>query len=145
MCVQCRRTGILPADWHHDPPSAVHGCRNGCALDAHARTARALLRRRRRATTLPSLQLSERALCDLELLATGAFSPLDRFMGEGDYHRVIGEMRLGDGRVFPMTAELWMPLCPLHLERFRQAHDQDVVECRVASVSPERTARWKHR
>jgi sulfate adenylyltransferase len=64
---------------------------------------------RRRATTLPSLQLSERALCDLELLATGAFSPLDRFMGEGDYHRVIGEMRLGDGRVFPIPVTLPVP------------------------------------
>ena len=34
------------------------------------------------ATRLPSIQLSPRALCDLELLATGAFSPLDRFMGQ---------------------------------------------------------------
>ena len=35
---------------------------------------------RARANRLPSLQLSERALYDLELLATGGFSPLDRFM-----------------------------------------------------------------
>ena len=34
-----------------------------------------------KAATLPSLQLSPRSLCDLELLATGAFSPLDRFIG----------------------------------------------------------------
>src|ERR1044072_1848331 len=33
------------------------------------------------ANSLPSIQLSERAVCDLELLATGGFSPLDRFMG----------------------------------------------------------------
>ena len=32
------------------------------------------------ASTLPSLQLSERAMCDLELLASGGFSLLDRFM-----------------------------------------------------------------
>jgi len=31
-----------------------------------------------RASVLSSVQLSERAVCDLELLATGAFSPLDR-------------------------------------------------------------------
>ena len=57
---------------------------------------------RRRATTLPSIQLSERSVCDLELLATGAFSPLDRFMGEVDYRRVVGEMRLANDRVFPI-------------------------------------------
>ena len=33
------------------------------------------------ASQLPSIQMSERAICDLELLASGAFSPLDRFMG----------------------------------------------------------------
>jgi ATP sulfurylase len=42
---------------------------------------------------LPSVQLSARAVCDLELLATGAFSPLDRFMGQADYQRVLDEMR----------------------------------------------------
>ena len=37
------------------------------------------------ANKLPSLQLSPRSLCDLELLSVGAFSPLDRFMGKADY------------------------------------------------------------
>ena len=59
-----------------------------------------------RASGLPSVQLSERAACDLELLATGAFSPLDRFMGEDDYRRTVGEMRLGDGTVFPIPVTL---------------------------------------
>jgi sulfate adenylyltransferase len=54
------------------------------------------------AKSLPAVHLSERALCDLELLATGAFSPLDRFMGSADYERVVGEMRLADGHVFPI-------------------------------------------
>jgi len=55
---------------------------------------------------LPSIQLSARALCDLELLATGAFSPLDRFMGEQDYLRVLKEMRLANGMVFPIPITL---------------------------------------
>ena len=55
---------------------------------------------------LPSIQLSERAACDLELLATGAYSPLDRFMGEADYERVIHEMRLADGHLFPIPITL---------------------------------------
>ncbi len=59
-----------------------------------------------RASGLPSIQLSERATCDLDLLATGAFSPLDRFMGEADYGQVLGEMRLGDGTLFPIPVTL---------------------------------------
>lgn len=53
------------------------------------------------ANTLPSLQLSQRSLCDLEMLAIGAFSPLDRFMGAEDHQRVLDEMRLNDGSIFP--------------------------------------------
>lgn len=58
------------------------------------------------AETLPSLQLSARGVCDLELLATGAFSPLDRFMGRADYLSVLGEMRLADGHIFPVPVTL---------------------------------------
>jgi sulfate adenylyltransferase len=60
------------------------------------------------AGTLPSIQISERAMCDLELLAVGAFSPLDRFMGKEDFHRVVDEMRLASGHLFPMPITLPM-------------------------------------
>ena len=43
------------------------------------------------ANKLPSLQLSPRSLCDLELLSIGAFSPLDRFMGKADYTGFSGD------------------------------------------------------
>ncbi|MCI0440270.1 MAG: bifunctional sulfate adenylyltransferase/adenylylsulfate kinase [Chloroflexi bacterium] len=59
-----------------------------------------------RASRLPSIQISERAVCDLELLATGGFSPLDRFMGKADYQRVLDEMRLSSGHVFPIPVTL---------------------------------------
>jgi ATP sulphurylase/adenylylsulfate kinase (apsK) len=58
------------------------------------------------AATLPSIQISARAQCDLELLATGAFSPLDRFLGRDDYQRVLAEMRLSDGTLWPMPITL---------------------------------------
>ena len=58
------------------------------------------------AKALRTVRLSERALCDLELLATGAFSPLDRFMGAEDYQRVVAEMRLGSGHLFPIPVTL---------------------------------------
>ena len=55
---------------------------------------------------LKSLQLSYRSVCDLELLAVGAFSPLDRFMGEEDYRSVVKEMRLRNGTLFPIPITL---------------------------------------
>ncbi len=61
------------------------------------------------ASQLPSLQLSPRSVCDLELLATGAFSPLDRFMGKTDYDRVLHEMRLANGMLFPIPVTLPVP------------------------------------
>ncbi|HEV7768812.1 MAG TPA: bifunctional sulfate adenylyltransferase/adenylylsulfate kinase [Thermoanaerobaculia bacterium] len=60
----------------------------------------------RYASTLPSITLTERATCDLELLATGAFSPLDRFMGKADFERVVEEMRLANGTLFPIPVTL---------------------------------------
>ena len=55
---------------------------------------------------LPSIQISTRSLNDLELLATGAFSPIDRFMGKADYERVLTEMRTSDGTLFPIPITL---------------------------------------
>jgi sulfate adenylyltransferase len=58
------------------------------------------------ASHLPSIQLSERSVCDLELLATGALSPLDRFMGHEDHRCVLDTMRLSSGYIFPIPVTL---------------------------------------
>ncbi len=58
------------------------------------------------ANTLPSIRISERSACDLELLAVGGFSPLDRFMSQADHQSVIDMMRLADGTLFPMPIPL---------------------------------------
>jgi len=58
---------------------------------------------------LPAIQISNRAVHDLELLATGAFSPLDRFMGQADYEGVLHEMKLADGTLFPLPITLTTP------------------------------------
>src|SRR5829696_1396841 len=63
-----------------------------------------------RAALLPRLQLTQRNLCDLELLATGAFSPLKKFMGRDDYLSVLESMRLADGTLFPIPITL--PVAP---------------------------------
>jgi sulfate adenylyltransferase len=58
------------------------------------------------AKDLASLTLDERGLCDLELLAVGGFSPLSGFLGRADYERVVGEMRLADGTLWPLPVTL---------------------------------------
>ena len=58
------------------------------------------------AQSLPAIQISQRAMNDLELLAVGGFSPLDRFMGQEDYLSVLDNMRLSDGTLFPIPITL---------------------------------------
>lgn len=59
-----------------------------------------------KASRLPQVKLSPRSICDLELLATGALSPLKTFMGEEDYKGVLSNMRLLGGTLFPMPITL---------------------------------------
>jgi sulfate adenylyltransferase len=60
---------------------------------------------KRIAVNLPELLLNHRQLCDLELIATGVFSPLDGFMKRSDYESVLDRMRL-------QTDVLWpVPIC----------------------------------
>jgi len=57
----------------------------------------------------PSWDLTERQLCDLELLINGSFSPLRGFLTEDDYASVCADMRLGDGTLWPMPVTLDVP------------------------------------
>ncbi|MGB3755507.1 MAG: sulfate adenylyltransferase [Rivularia sp. (in: cyanobacteria)] len=50
-----------------------------------------------KADSLPRVELDERAVSDLEMIAIGGFSPLTGFMNEADYKRVVAEMRLASG------------------------------------------------
>src|SRR5205823_9147297 len=45
---------------------------------------------------LERIALTARELSDLDMLATGALSPLEGFMGREDYERVVEEMRLAN-------------------------------------------------
>ncbi|ERN39964.1 ATP sulfurylase [Rubidibacter lacunae KORDI 51-2] len=47
--------------------------------------------------TLPRLQLDDRAFSDLVMIAIGGFSPIQGFMEQQDYDRVVDEMRLANG------------------------------------------------
>ncbi|KAH8838160.1 Sulfate adenylyltransferase [Pyricularia oryzae] len=71
------------------------------------------------AETLPALLLTERQLCDLELIITGGFSPLEGFMTEKDYNGVVKENRLIDGALFSM---------PITLDLSQQTIDENGVK-----------------
>ena len=91
---------------------------------------------------LPSLQLSNRSTCDLELLATGAFSPLDRFMGQQDYQSVLDEMRLSSGELFPIP--LTLPVD--HVDGIRIGQDvalRDAQNHLLAVLSVEEIYEWE--
>ena len=55
---------------------------------------------------LPRLELSDRSYADLEMLATGAYSPLQGFVGEADYLSIIEHLRLADGTAVGVAGEL---------------------------------------
>ena len=53
-----------------------------------------------------SWQVTERQICDLELLLNSAFAPLTGFMDEADYQSVLKDLRLKDGSLWPMPIAL---------------------------------------
>jgi sulfate adenylyltransferase len=59
-----------------------------------------------RAGSYRSWDLTQRQVCDLDLLMNGAFSPLEGFLGERDYESVCERMRLADGLLWPMPITL---------------------------------------
>jgi sulfate adenylyltransferase len=60
----------------------------------------------RRLPQMPSWDLTQRQLCDLELLLNGGFSPLEGFLGEAEYHSVCQNMRLKNGALWAMPITL---------------------------------------
>ena len=58
------------------------------------------------AQTLPKIALDARQISDLELIAIGAVSPLEGFMGKADYESVVHKMRLANGLPFSVPVTL---------------------------------------
>ncbi len=50
--------------------------------------------------------LTDRQLCDCEMIMDGSFSPLDHFMKESEYESVLNKMRLPNGDLFPLPIVL---------------------------------------
>jgi sulfate adenylyltransferase len=58
------------------------------------------------AHALPRLELSDRAVADLECIAHGVYSPLTGFMTEAEYAHVIAHMRLPSGVAWTVPVAL---------------------------------------
>ncbi len=107
----------------------------------------------------PSLDLTARQLCDLELILNGGFSPLTGFLGKADYEAVCKDMRLVDGTLWPMPIMLdvdeefassvgegsqialrdveGVMLAVLHVEDIWQADREAEAEMVFGSTNPE--------
>lgn len=59
-----------------------------------------------KAKVLPSLKLNFELVSDVENIASGIFSPLEGFMGEGEYRNVLNHMRLSDDLPWPIPIVL---------------------------------------
>lgn len=72
--------------------SALPQPHGGVLKDLHARDAPRRAELQAEADTLPALVLTERQLCDLELILSGGFSPLESFMNEKDYYGYVSSV-----------------------------------------------------
>jgi sulfate adenylyltransferase len=66
------------------------------------------------AANLPKVVVTERELSDLEMLATGALSPLTGFQSEEDYHGVLENMHLTGGLAWAIPVVLSVTDDDLH-------------------------------
>lgn len=84
------------------------------------------------ARALHRVSLGSREVSDLIMLATGAFSPLQGFMGQKDYHRVVKEMRLRSGLLWPIPITL--PASKEEADRIKEGDTVALVNSSDAEV-----------
>lgn len=79
-------------------------------------------------TDVPSITLSQRQICDLELLLNGGFAPLEGFMDSKTYNSVVENMSLPDGSVWTI---------PIVLDVTEKVKDKIQGAKRIALREPE--------
>jgi sulfite reductase (ferredoxin) len=85
----------------------------------------ALAAARERAASLRRISLNARMMSDVELLAVGAYSPLDGFMDRASYERVLREMRLANG--VPWTLPITLAVRRAAADELRDGEDVALV------------------
>ena len=76
---------------------------------------------------LPRLRLTEKQTADLDMIASGALSPLTGFMGQADYDRVIDEMHLESGLPWAIPVTLSAPESPTGDRLALEGYDGDLL------------------
>src|SRR5437870_6237984 len=81
----------------------------------------ALVEARDRAASRQRISLNARMMSDVELLAVGAYSPLEGFMGRADYASVLRDMRLANG--LPWTLPITLAVRKAAADELRDGED----------------------
>ena len=76
---------------------------------------------------MPRLRLTEKQTADLDMIASGALSPLTGFMGQADYDRVIDEMHLESGLPWAIPVTLSAPESPTGDRLALEGYDGDLL------------------
>src|SRR2546425_2019714 len=84
-----------------------------------------------RASSLKRISFNARMMSDLELLAVGAYSPLEGFMGAADYRAVLREMRLANG--LPWTLPITLAVRRAAADELREGEEIALVTDRKST------------
>ena len=78
-----------------------------------------------KAQKLKKTRLSDREISDLEMIAIGAFSPLEGFMKKGDYNSVMDNMKLLNG--LPWTIPITLSVTKDEAKNIKEGADASLV------------------
>lgn len=78
-----------------------------------------------RAQSMPQLVIGSRQLADLEMLANGAYSPLNGFMLQADYLSVVNDMHLVNG--LPWSIPITLPVSAAQAEELKEGQQIALV------------------
>ena len=79
------------------------------------------------ALTLPRVHMTEKQTADLDMIASGALSPLTGFMVQADYERVVDDMHLDSGLPWALPVTLSVPERPTADRLALEGSDGDLL------------------